>query len=87
MIGLDQTFSLLKIVTQKDACAVLSGTWRLTLIQKGGLCPLSWLPLMTEFSVFMPLPSIAPGTAGQEAFLWRTAKFIWRIKISEMKTK
>ena len=32
------------------------GTWDfiLTLIQKGGLCPLSLLPLMREFSVFMP---------------------------------
>ena len=27
---------------------------RLTLIQKGSLCPLRLLPLMTEFSVFMP---------------------------------
>ena len=48
-------FFSLGIVTQKDACPASSETWRLTLIQKGGLCPLRLLPLMTEFSVFMPL--------------------------------
>ena len=63
MLGWDPTFSLLKIVTQKDACPASSGTWRLTLIQKGGMCPLSLLPLMTEFSVFMPLQGIAPGNS------------------------
>ena len=42
---------------------VLKVTWRLTLIQKGGLCPLRLLPLMTEFSVFMPLQVIAPGNS------------------------
>ena len=45
----------LGIVTQKNACPASSGTWSLTLIQKGGLYSLSLLPLMTEFFVFMPL--------------------------------
>ena len=50
------TFSFLEIVTQKDACAASSGTWDfiLTLIQKGGLCPLSLLPLMTVLCVYSP---------------------------------
>ena len=52
---LGSNFFSLGIVTQKDACPPSSGTWRLTLIQKGILCPLSLLPLMTELSVFMPL--------------------------------
>ena len=33
---------------------VLKVSLKLTLIQKGGLCPLRLLPLMTEFSVLMP---------------------------------
>ena len=48
-------FFSLGVVTQKDACPASSGTWRLTLIQKGGLCLLSLLPLMAEFSVFLSL--------------------------------
>ena len=59
IIGWAPSFSLLEIVTQKDylSCfiCVLKVSLRLTLIQKGGLCPLKLLPLMTEFSVFMPL--------------------------------
>ena len=42
---------------------VLNASLRLKLIQIGSLCPLSLLPLMTEFSVFMPLQSIAPGNS------------------------
>ena len=36
---------------------------RLTLIQKRGFCPLRLLPLITEFSVFMPLQVIAAGNS------------------------
>ena len=42
---LGSNFFSLGIVTQKNAFLASSGTWRLTLIQKGGLCPLSLLPL------------------------------------------
>ena len=52
---LGSNFFSLGVVTQKDACPASSRTCRLTLIQQGGLCPLSLLPVMTEFSVFMPL--------------------------------
>ena len=52
---LGSNFFSLGIVTQKDACPASSGTWMLTLIQKGGLCLLSLLPLMAEFSVFLSL--------------------------------
>ena len=41
-------------LTQNDACPASSGTWRWTLIQKGFFCPLSLLPLMTEFCVYAP---------------------------------
>ena len=54
IIGWAPNFSLLEIVTQRNACPTSSGTYRLTLIQKGGLCPLRLLPLMTELSAFMP---------------------------------
>ena len=47
------------VVTQNDCLScfiwVLKVSLRLTLIQKGGLCPLRGLPLTTEFSVFNPL--------------------------------
>ena len=51
-------FSLLEIVTQKECffCFiwVLKVSLRLTVIQKGGSCPLRLLPLMIEFSVCAP---------------------------------
>ena len=52
---LDSNFFCLGIVTQEHACPASYGTWRLTLIQKGGLCPLSLIPLMTDSSMFMTL--------------------------------
>ena len=58
------SFSLLEIATQKECffCFiwVLKVSLRLTLIQKGGLCPLRLLPLMIEFSVCVPFQGIAP---------------------------
>ena len=71
---LGSNFFSLGRVTHKDACPASSGTWRLTPIEKGGLCPLSLLPLMTEFSVFMPLRVSHQGTAGQGTFLRRTTR-------------
>ena len=52
------SFSLLEILIQTECffCFiwVLKVSLRLTLIQKGGLCPLRLLPLMIEFSVCAP---------------------------------
>ena len=52
------SFSFLEITIQKECffCFiwVLRVSLRLTLIQKGGLCPLRLLPLMIEFSVCAP---------------------------------
>ena len=59
---LGSNFFSLGILTQKDACPASFGTWRLTLIQKGGLCPLILLPLMTEFFLCVyASQDIAPG--------------------------
>ena len=60
---------------------------RLTLIQKGGLCPLRLLLLMTEFSVFLPLHGIAPGNSWRKGVSMKDCKIIWKTKIREMKTK
>ena len=84
---LGSNFFSLGIVTQKDACPASSGTWRLTLIQKGGMCPLSLLPLMTEFSVFMSLQGIAPGNSWTGGVSLKDYKMIWKIRTREMKTK
>ena len=58
------SFSFLEVATQKECffCFiwVLMVSLRLTLIQKGGLCPLRLLPLMIEFSVCVPFQGIAP---------------------------
>ena len=84
---LGSNFFLLKIVTQKDACPASSGTWRLTLIQKAGLCPLSLLPLMTKFSVFISLQGIAPENRWMGDFFLKGCKIMWQVKKKEMKTK
>ena len=86
LVGL-QLFPLLEIVTQKDVCVASSGTWRLTLMQNGCLCPLSLLSVMTKFSVLMPLQGIAPGNSWIGGVFLKDYKIIWKIKIREMKTK
>ena len=60
---------------------------RLKLIQKGGLCPLGLLSLMTEFSVFMPRQGIAPGNNWIGGVSLKDYKIIWKINIREMKAK
>ena len=59
----------------------------LTLIQKGGLCPLRLLPLMTEFPVFMPIQGISPESSWLRGVSLKDCKIIWKITIREMKTK
>ena len=85
------SFSLLEIVTQKDCLScfiqVLKVTLRLTLILKGGLCPLRLFPLMTEFSVFILLQGIRPGNSCLGDIFLKDYKVIWKIKVREMKTK
>ena len=84
-------FSSGDIVTQKDCLPcfiwVLKGSLRLTLIQKGGLCPLKLLILMTKFSVFMPLQGTAPRDSWPGAVSLKDYKIISNIKMKEMKTK
>ena len=45
------------------------------------------LPLMTEFSVFMPLQSIATGNSWLAVVFLKDYKIIWKIKMREMKIK
>ena len=57
----------------------------MTLIQKGGLCPLRLLLLMTEFSLFMPLQGIASGNRWLWSDFLKKYKIIWKIKMRKMK--
>ena len=66
---------------------VLKMTLRLTLIQKGGLCPLRPLPLITRFSVFLPLHGIAPGNIWLGGVSLKDYKITWKIIMREMNTK
>ena len=59
----------------------------MTLIQKGGLCPLHLLSLMREFSVFMPLQGIVPGNSWTGGVALKDYKITWKIKIMEIKPK
>ena len=60
---------------------------RLTLIQKGSLCFLRLLPLMTEFSVLIPLQGIAPQSSWLGGVSLKDYKIMWKIEMREMKTK
>ena len=53
---------------------------RLTLIWKGIFCPLRLLPLMTEFSVFMPHHGIAPGNSWLGGVSLKDYRIIWKWK-------
>ena len=44
-------------------------------------------PLMTEFSMFIPLQGIAPGNSWLEDVFLKDYKIIWKIKMRKMKTK
>ena len=70
--------------TQKDCFSsyilVLRVSLKLTLIQKRDLCLLRLLPLMTEFSVFMPLQGIAPGNSWLGRVSLKDYKIIWKKK-------
>ena len=56
-------FSFREIFIQKNGFVcfiqVLKVSLRLTQVQKGDLCPARLLPLITEFSVFIPIQGIA----------------------------
>ena len=60
---------------------------RLTLIQKGDLCPSKLLSLITEFSVFVPLKGITPESSWLKGVSLKDYKIIWKINVREMKTK
>ena len=59
----------------------------LSLIKKGGLCPVSLLFLMIKFSVFMPLQGIAQGNMSIGGVSLKDYKIIREIKRREIKTK
>ena len=90
MIDWTPSFSLLEIATQKDYffcfIRVLKVSLRLTLIQKGVLCLLRLLPLMTGFFVLMPLQDIPPGNNFIGGVSLKDYKTIWRTKMGEVKT-
>ena len=90
MIGWTPSFSLLEIATQKDYffcfIRVLKVSLRLTLIQKGVLCLLRLLPLMTGFFVLMPLQDIVPGNNCIGGVSLKDYKIIWKTKMGEVKT-
>ena len=57
--------------------------------QKGGFVSfkVTPLPLMTKFSMFMPLQGIVPGNSWLEGVSLKDYKIIWKIEMREMKTK
>ena len=65
----------------------LEGALRLTLIQKGDLCPSNLLSLITEFSVLVPLKGITPESSWLKDVSLKDYKLIWKINVREMKTK
>ena len=81
----------MEVVTQKDLLLsfirVLKVSLRLTLIQKGDLCPSKLLSLITEFSVFVPLKDITPESSWLKAVSLKDYKIIWKRNVREMKTK
>ena len=85
------SFSLLELVTQIDLLLsfiqVLKVSLRLTLVQKGDLCPSKLLSLITEFSVFVPLKGITPESSWLKGVSLKDYKIIWKINVREMKTK
>ena len=54
---------------------------------KGRFVPLHLVPLISEFSMFMPLQGIAPGNIWRGGVSLKGYKVIWKIKIREIKTK
>ena len=70
--------------SQKDCLScfmwVLKVLLRLTMIQKGILCPLRLLPLMAEFPVFMSFHGIAPRNSWIGGVSLNAFKIIWEIK-------
>ena len=62
-------------------------SWMLTQIQKGGLCPSKFLPLMTEFSVSTLLQVIVTENNWLVDASLKAYKLIWKTKLSEMETR
>ena len=66
---------------------ILKVSLRMSLIQNGGLSPLRSLPLMTEFSEFMSIWGIGPGSSWLGDISLKDYKIIWKIKVKQMKAK
>ena len=69
--------------------SVLEGTTEVDTDPKRGFVSfnVSPLPLMTVFSVFMPLQGIVPGNGWLGGISLKDYKIIWKIEMKEMKTK
>ena len=67
----------------------LEGITEVDADRKGGFVffKVTLLPLMTEFSVFMPLHDIVPGNSRLGDVSLKDYKITWKIKMREMKTK
>ena len=87
--GANQNAINLTNIELSDACKSFSSfsSFKLTLIQKGGLCSFRLLPLMREFSVVLPLKGVAAGKSGLGAVFLKDYTIMWKIKLREMKTK
>ena len=74
------SFSFLEIATQEECIFcfiwVLKVSLRLTLIQKRGLCPLTVLPLMIEFSVCAPSGYSTREQLARERFFERLQNYM-----------
>ena len=85
------SFTFLEVVTQKDLLLsfirVLKVSLRLTLIQKGDLCPSKLLSLITEFSVFVPLKGMTPESSWLKGLSLKDYKIIGKINVKEIKIK
>ena len=65
----------------------LEGVTEVDTIQKGELCPLKSLSLITELSVFVPLEGITPENSLLKGVSLKDNKIIWKINVREMKTQ
>ena len=67
----------------------LEGTTKVDTDPEEGLVSFRFtpLPLMTEFSVFMPIPGIEPGSSWLGDASLKDYKIIWKTIISDIKTK
>ena len=79
-----ETFSKGMVICFTKALMI---SWMLTQIQKRGLCPSKFVPLMTEFFVSMLLQVIVTENNWLGDASLKVYKLIWKAKLSEMETR